>query len=505
MEALVWDLRDSRDLSKEALEKGGDCSEALLTTVYGRNTAEALRNPEGSVTHEWRFSQLGANRRVGEFTFGPGTLMRTKQKEAKRLGRGDGSGKGGSSGRGCKGQKARSGGSIRIGFEGGQMPLYRRLPKFVGRQLGTGHRKKYRQHPFQLLPLHKLNACKEGETVDWASLASKGVFLGKYARDCPVKVVGPPLSRKRLGAAADGSLKVGGLQVKAHAFTRAAARAIIKLGGRCLVLQPKTQDRIVAVFDPDAASLADSPAADRDSVPSATPSASAAEGSTDAVADDEHMHTYKLQRAAGMSLQQILQLRHRVLHLQLQRARERVEECTGKLQRSPHKKKFERRLENLTARVVKLEQMLREVEADLRTAQAAKLVATASSAEQQQPLQPKEEDGRLQEDEESPPLPTLRRIPRRIAHQGRLPKRQRDFLRCGSTVECLILWQPTDGEALFLNSGFCEENSLLSSEKQPAPSLCRKKLVLDLLSFPFRCCGAVFEVRNTYPVNASQG
>lgn len=56
----------------------------------------------------------------------------TQQKKSKRLGRGNGSGKGTFSGKGCKGQNARTGGGVRPGFEGGQTPLYRKLPKLKG-------------------------------------------------------------------------------------------------------------------------------------------------------------------------------------------------------------------------------------------------------------------------------------------------------------------------------------------------------------------------------------
>jgi large subunit ribosomal protein L15 len=56
----------------------------------------------------------------------------TQQKKSKRLGRGNGSGKGTFSGKGCKGQNARTGGGVRPGFEGGQTPLYRTLPKIKG-------------------------------------------------------------------------------------------------------------------------------------------------------------------------------------------------------------------------------------------------------------------------------------------------------------------------------------------------------------------------------------
>ncbi|KAL8269948.1 hypothetical protein Esti_006136 [Eimeria stiedai] len=399
-----------------------DEEKKLLQTVYGKKTAEALSNPTNSVTHEWRFASLGAGRRVGEFTVRLDNLMKVKKDKAKRLGRGDASGKGGSSGRGCKGQKARSGGSIRIGFEGGQMPLYRRLPKFVGRQLGTGHRKKYRQHPYQLLPIHKLNACEEGEVVDWASLAAKAVFLGKYRRACPVKVVGPPLSQKRLGAAGDGKLKVRGLQVKAHAFTKAAARAIIELGGRCLVLQPMTQDRVVAEFDPDfrPASLPPTAAATAAAAAGTAAAASGGEG-------DEARRASSL--AEGLSLQQVLQLQRRVVYLQLRRLLQRREENACKLAQAPGSKKLLRRQHVLAEREAKLQQTLQQVEADLRSAQQANLIPPdAPHQQQQQQQQQQAEVG------EGPPLPILQRIPRRVAHNGRLPKKQQDLISMSSSL-----------------------------------------------------------------------
>jgi len=101
-------------------------------------------------------------------------------KDKKRLGRGPGSGTGKTSGRGHKGQKARSGGGIPAWFEGGQMPLNRRLPK-------RGFTNIFKK-VFQLVNLDELEARFEGgATIDAPSLKSAG--LVKYA-DRPVKLLG---------------------------------------------------------------------------------------------------------------------------------------------------------------------------------------------------------------------------------------------------------------------------------------------------------------------------
>eukprot|EP00920_Eleutheroschizon_duboscqi_P044125 GHVT01105129.1.p2 GENE.GHVT01105129.1~~GHVT01105129.1.p2 ORF type:complete len:290 (+),score=41.07 GHVT01105129.1:2327-3196(+) len=178
----------------------------------------------------------------------PGNLPKTRgHRKRKRVGRGDGSGKGGSCGRGISGQKSRAGESIRPGFEGGQSPLYRRLPKFVGRSLGPGAQ--YSRRRFELLPLHKLNTAPEGSEVDWATLEYLGVNLGKYKRDALIKVVGAPLKARLRGD--DCTLRVRNLLVRAHNFTKSAARQIIKLGGKCLLLQPKTHHVVVGEYNPD--------------------------------------------------------------------------------------------------------------------------------------------------------------------------------------------------------------------------------------------------------------
>jgi large subunit ribosomal protein L15 len=102
-------------------------------------------------------------------------------KNIKRIGRGQGSGQGTQAGKGHKGQKARSGGGIRIGFEGGQMPLYRRLPK-VG----------FSNAPFKteyaVLNLEKLAAKYEGQVVSRESLIDLG-FLSGINKSLPIKIL----------------------------------------------------------------------------------------------------------------------------------------------------------------------------------------------------------------------------------------------------------------------------------------------------------------------------
>jgi large subunit ribosomal protein L15 len=91
----------------------------------------------------------------------------------KRVGRGIGSGTGKTAGRGHKGQKSRTGGTIRIGFEGGQMPLQRRLPKRGFRSMMAKTMAEIR--------LHELNLV-EGETVDLASLRKAGLLNAGHLR-----------------------------------------------------------------------------------------------------------------------------------------------------------------------------------------------------------------------------------------------------------------------------------------------------------------------------------
>merc|ERR1719217_1753681 len=139
--------------------------------------------------------------------------------KAKRKGRGVSAGQGVTCGFGNRGQKSRAGAPTRPGFEGGQIPLYRRLPKWVGKPTGPGHTKKV----YGLVKLSMLNTQPEGSTVDYAALIeSKAATKDKFKLK---KVVSSP----------------GGLTVKAHAFTASAKAAIEENGGTCVVLSPTTQ------------------------------------------------------------------------------------------------------------------------------------------------------------------------------------------------------------------------------------------------------------------------
>lgn len=137
----------------------------------------------------------------------------------KRLGQGESSGHGKTSGRGGKGQTARSGSSIRIGFEGGQMPLIRRIPK---RGFNNA------RHTVRYLPvnLESLNRFEDGASVDEQALRSAGLANGRVER---IKILGQgELTRK--------------LTVKAHAFSASAKSKIEGKGGTCeLVTLEKPQ------------------------------------------------------------------------------------------------------------------------------------------------------------------------------------------------------------------------------------------------------------------------
>ena len=134
----------------------------------------------------------------------------------KRLGQGEASGHGKTSGRGGKGQTARSGSSIRIGFEGGQMPLIRRIPK-------RGFNNK--RHTIRYLPvnLEELNCFDDGARVDKAALRSAGLANGRAAG---IKILG------------DGELTKK-LTVSAHAFSASARAKIEAKGGICELVSAK--------------------------------------------------------------------------------------------------------------------------------------------------------------------------------------------------------------------------------------------------------------------------
>lgn len=130
-------------------------------------------------------------------------------KRNKRLGRGEGSGRGGTSTKGHKGAKSRSGYKRQAGFEGGQMPLQRRVPKFGFRNI---NRKSYKGINIDVL---QIMAEKSGlKTIDVQALISAGYV----SRNDMVKILG----KGKLDAK---------LEVKAHAFSKSAQEAIEKSGG----------------------------------------------------------------------------------------------------------------------------------------------------------------------------------------------------------------------------------------------------------------------------------
>jgi large subunit ribosomal protein L15 len=136
----------------------------------------------------------------------------------KRLGQGESSGRGKTAGRGGKGQTARSGSSIRIGFEGGQMPLIRRIPK---RGFNNA------RHTIEYVPvnLESLNQFEDGATVDELALRNVGLANGPVKK---IKILGNgDLSKK--------------LKVTAHAFSASAKAKIEKLGGSCEVIAKKVE------------------------------------------------------------------------------------------------------------------------------------------------------------------------------------------------------------------------------------------------------------------------
>ena len=134
------------------------------------------------------------------------------KKARRRVGRGLGSGMGKTSGRGTKGLYARSGGSSRPGFEGGQMPLYRRLPKRGFINICADQ--------YAEVNVEQLNRFEDGDVVDPVSLIEKGIL--KNVRD-GIRILG------------NGELSKS-VTVKAHGFTRTAREKIEAAGGKVEVI-----------------------------------------------------------------------------------------------------------------------------------------------------------------------------------------------------------------------------------------------------------------------------
>jgi len=133
-------------------------------------------------------------------------------KASKRIGRGQGSGRGGTSTRGHKGAKSRSGYSRKIGFEGGQMPLYRRVPKYGFRNI---NRIEYRS--INLDVIQALVSTKNVDAVDIDLLIESGLA----AKNDRIKILG----RGELTAKVD---------IKANAFSASAVKAIESKGGQAI-------------------------------------------------------------------------------------------------------------------------------------------------------------------------------------------------------------------------------------------------------------------------------
>ncbi|MDR2898736.1 MAG: 50S ribosomal protein L15 [Clostridiales bacterium] len=145
--------------------------------------------------------------KLGELSPAPGS-----KHNKFRVGRGHGSGNGKTAGKGHKGQKARSGGGIRAGFEGGQMPLFRRLPKrgFKNRNSKT----------IIALNVSLLDVFEDGSIVDISALKSKGLLSNP--RD-GVKILGEGEINKKL-------------TVKVNYFSESAAQKIEAAGGKAEVI-----------------------------------------------------------------------------------------------------------------------------------------------------------------------------------------------------------------------------------------------------------------------------
>ncbi len=134
------------------------------------------------------------------------------KRESKRIGRGHGSGNGKTAGKGHKGQKARAGHGMRPGFEGGQMPLQRRVPKRGFNNIFATE--------WYAINVGALEVFEDGTTVDAAKLAEKGIIS---KTGLPVKVLGNGKITKNL-------------TVKLNAFSASAAEKITAAGGKAEVI-----------------------------------------------------------------------------------------------------------------------------------------------------------------------------------------------------------------------------------------------------------------------------
>lgn len=134
-------------------------------------------------------------------------------KSTKVLGRGTGTGKGCTAGKGTKGQNSRSGGGTRLGFEGGQMPLFRRVA-----------RRGFSNYPFKkrflTISLKALNVFKDGDTVNRDTLSAAGLIrTAGVARKSPIKILGNGTIEKKLTVAVDKVTSGAAEKIKAAGGT----------------------------------------------------------------------------------------------------------------------------------------------------------------------------------------------------------------------------------------------------------------------------------------------
>jgi large subunit ribosomal protein L15 len=150
------------------------------------------------------------------------------RKSRTRKGRGIAAGQGATCGFGMRGQKSRGGNPTRPGFEGGQTPLYRRLPKFTGKPTGPGHTKTI----YNVISTDVLQSVVVGSTVSFDSLLEQKLITKSKLN----------LNKMTMGKKV---VPASNLTVQAHAFTVSAREAIEAAGGTCELLSPTTNKVVV--------------------------------------------------------------------------------------------------------------------------------------------------------------------------------------------------------------------------------------------------------------------
>jgi large subunit ribosomal protein L15 len=195
----------------------------------------------------------------------------------RRVGCGRGSGHGKTSGRGHKGQGARSGGGVRPGFEGGQTPLYRRLPR-------RGFNNYRFASEFDVVNVGCLDVFNPQDEIDTAVLKDRGLVRG--ARGAMLKILG------------DGELKIP-LKVRAHKFSASARAKIEAAGGECLVIEVSTPAEAQAkAAEPEAKAAEPETKAAEPETKAAEPEAKAAEPETKAAEQADEQPEAKVEEQA---------------------------------------------------------------------------------------------------------------------------------------------------------------------------------------------------------------